>query len=91
MGYRISFEYLRTAPTKVCKKGHPIGVACAVEVDSIEDVYIGYSYCHPKDQFNKITGRKMALTRAIEDLPREERREIWEVYHGSGRSIPSDR
>lgn len=36
--------------------------------------------CHPSDQFNKAKGRKLSLARAIEELPREERRQIWAAY-----------
>ena len=36
--------------------------------------------CHPNDQFNKAKGRKLALARAIESLPRAERKQIWAAY-----------
>lgn len=35
-----------------------------------------------KDQFNKETGRKIALTRALASLPKEDRRLAWEAYFG---------
>jgi len=44
----------------------------------------GEAECCALDNFNKETGRKIALSRAIEQLalPKEERREIWTQYHG---------
>ena len=54
--------------------------------------YIATSLCHPKDQFTKKTGRKVALARLLEwmshnrfDLTEEDRREIWELYFASHR------
>ena len=38
------------------------------------------AYCNPSDQFNKAKGRKLALARAIESLPRAERGQIWAAY-----------
>ena len=81
--YRISFEYIRKEdPKGISKKGFPIGVCCAVEIENDENLYLGYSYCNPLDQFNRVTGRKLALTRAIEEFPRHVRREIWNRYQG---------
>jgi hypothetical protein len=40
----------------------------------------GYAWCHPQDQFCKKTGRKIALARALRDLPRWARKRIWEEY-----------
>lgn len=83
MGYRISFEYMRREdPKGISKKGFPHGVICAVEIDGDENIYLGYSYCNPLDQFNRVTGRKLALTRAIEEMPRDERKAIWDAYFG---------
>jgi hypothetical protein len=40
----------------------------------------GSAFTHPNDQFNKAVGRKIALKRALESLPRERRTLIWEAY-----------
>ena len=40
----------------------------------------GEAHCNPSDQFNKAKGRKLALARAIESLPRAERKQIWAAY-----------
>ena len=40
----------------------------------------GRAFCNPSDQFNKAKGRKLALARAIESLPRAERGQIWAAY-----------
>lgn len=43
-------------------------------------LYSGLAVCSKRDNFNKETGRKLALTRAIERLSREERAAIWSTY-----------
>jgi len=58
---------------------------CTVKIGTKEDPQgelIGESYCSTLDVFNKEKGRKIALSRAIEALPREKRRVIWEAYFG---------
>lgn len=40
----------------------------------------GEAYCSTMDTFNKEIGRKVSLARAVQPLPREERRAIWEAY-----------
>ena len=40
----------------------------------------GRAFCNPSDQFNKAKGRKLSLARAIECLPRAERKQIWAAY-----------
>lgn len=36
--------------------------------------------CHPMDQFNRSTGRKIALTKVIATWPRGVRRLVWDAY-----------
>ena len=38
--------------------------------------------CHPKDQFSRAEGRKIALTKVIASFPREIRRMVWAEYWG---------
>jgi hypothetical protein len=40
----------------------------------------GSAFCDPRDQFNKETGRKIALTRAVQNLDKNERKIIWTGY-----------
>lgn len=47
----------------------------------VVEVYRGHAYCHSKDNFCKSTGRKIALTRALQhNFNRNERRQIWQQY-----------
>lgn len=41
----------------------------------------GESTCHPRDNFSKSTGRKIALAYAIVDFDRNLRKAIWQEYH----------
>jgi hypothetical protein len=36
--------------------------------------------CSPKDQYNKETGRKVSLTRALQGWSRADRAKIWKAY-----------
>ncbi len=49
-------------------------------------VSIGYAKCHPKDNFNKETGRQLSLKKALEDgdFSKEERTEFWNAYRNWG-------
>jgi hypothetical protein len=40
----------------------------------------GVAHCAPQDGFNKSTGRKIALARALKDVPRDTRRQLWASY-----------
>lgn len=64
----------------------PYGTNCDIFFSDTETnegivVFTGTALLHPKDNFNKAIGRKISLTRAIEDLPKTVRTQIWEKYH----------
>ena len=40
----------------------------------------GKSDCSPRDIFCKSTGRKVSLSKAIKNLPKQQRRAIWNAY-----------
>ena len=41
----------------------------------------GLASCSPRDQFNKNTGRKIALSRALDEIfTRDERQLFWDAY-----------
>lgn len=52
---------------------------CLVDVPTI-GIHSGYSECSVHDVFRKAIGRKVALTRAIADLPRITRKMVWDDY-----------
>lgn len=39
-----------------------------------------YASCHPKDQFCKEIGRKLALTKTIQEFSRDFRTKVWDAY-----------
>lgn len=54
----------------------------AIFVDSGDVIiWTGKATCSPTDRFERAIGRKIALQRAIAELPRETRRSIWIQYH----------
>lgn len=53
---------------------------CVGIVTAPDCFYQGIAKCNPCDQFSKKVGRRMALTRALEPLPRSLRAQIWEAY-----------
>lgn len=55
-------------------------VCLAEDIASGELILEGEAYCSPNDNFDKATGRKVSLSRAIEGLSKDKRTEIWYVY-----------
>jgi len=55
---------------------------CSVEKLDDENVTVAIAECSAKDHFNKDTGRKLSLLRALQNanVPKKERKEIWEAY-----------
>ncbi len=41
----------------------------------------GVATCHPRDNFSKSIGRKLALADALKDFGRGLRKNIWQEYH----------
>ena len=42
--------------------------ACIRRIDTDETVAVGFSHCHPKDNFSYAIGRDIAIGRALKDL-----------------------
>ena len=55
----------------------------------VDYVWVGVTECSPKDTYNKILGRKIALSRAMEnaDFPKEVRTKIWNALKERGMSL----
>ena len=66
--------------------GHPTYTLCRILVG---DRYLtnGAARCSASDQFCRATGRKLALTRAVAELPKHVRKAIWEGYWRATRGI----
>lgn len=56
--------------------------SCTVKIGEKERprVLSGEAFCSVKDTFCKEKGRKISLSRAIKNLPRWQRREVWWAY-----------
>lgn len=54
----------------------------APDGDSLGLLSVDYAYCHTNDNFCRATGRKIALTRALDGLKldKETRQKIWKTY-----------
>jgi hypothetical protein len=86
--YKISFYYDRDHIVGVTKgKGIPVGTHAEV-VTPLGEVLVGSAWCHEEDNPVKEVGRKIALTRAVESLPFEERRKVWITYFSRGAALP---
>lgn len=74
--WRVVFEYERDPA------GHPHSTQCSILDNEDNEIGYGAAWCHPKDQFNKDVGRKMALSQALKaaafDL--ETRKMFWDSY-----------
>ena len=62
--------------------GSRMTVCELVGVEGKEYKILSYAqaYCHPKDNFNKEFGRRTALKRCVETLPKSDRKIVWEAY-----------
>jgi len=73
----FSLKFTHSAPfSGMCRE-----TTCTLYADEIV-IGTGFSVCAPGDNFNKGTGRKIALTRALDDaeLNRAARAEVWDLY-----------
>lgn len=68
--YKVEFDYER-------EKGE---THCSVLYENDRQKAHGIAKCSSKDQFNKNTGRKVALTNAIKSFRKEARQQFWEGY-----------
>ena len=79
--YKIEFEYDREmALIKGKPSNRPIITRAAVLLKGHIVGKIGHAVCHDLDNPVKEVGRKLALARAIHDLPLEERKIVWKEY-----------
>jgi hypothetical protein len=70
---QIQFHYLNNRQ----------GIACHLRDADGNYIGAGFAYRNPKDRPCKETGRKLALTRALDDagFGRESRARVWAAYH----------
>lgn len=63
----------------------PFQTFCTIRFADGETLWAGAT-CHEDDNFNKSKGRAVSLARALQSLPRAQRKEIWTKYmHGRKR------
>ena len=73
--YKIDFTYEREPYTN-----KPLNTICLVWEEDNTVPLTGMASLHPMDNPVKEVGRKLALARAINLLPLEERKKVWQVY-----------
>uniref|UniRef100_A0A6M3IK71 Uncharacterized protein n=1 Tax=viral metagenome TaxID=1070528 RepID=A0A6M3IK71_9ZZZZ len=85
--YGVKFGHLQLGPEQQIYSPIPSGkqvrartFVAVVRQDTMCDVGHGIANCSVGDAFCKETGRKLALTRALRDLPKPVRKAIWEAY-----------
>ena len=62
---------------------HPTATTCFIlDKETNEEVTRGVAKCNPADRFEYEKGRKIALTRALQDAnaTRSERGDVWAAY-----------
>jgi hypothetical protein len=79
--FKVEFNYPDYGEFDVFGHKLPKETHCRVLDDFGDVVAHGYAICSHRDQFNKNTGRKLALSRALSDVfTREERQLFWDAY-----------
>jgi hypothetical protein len=79
--YRISFAHDSKERKSFCNIDEIKGEGESREFNTVS---IGTAICGPKDNFNRIVGRKVAFTRAVSIFTKEEREAFWNIYKDSG-------
>jgi hypothetical protein len=78
---KISFEHFPYREFWLDCKPIPAKTFCIIEDENSELVSEGHATCSFKDNFNRNTGRKIALMRALQNcLPKEKRKPVWDAY-----------
>jgi hypothetical protein len=84
-GYDEVFRFGFQHNVETSEEGRPYGsTECFIERLNTQGnwnvIRYGKARCSKEDMFHKPTGRKIALTRAVEPLAREIRSKIWRIY-----------
>lgn len=89
--YSFKFYHKNDQPTsgsKLSLKVEPAplerATTCIIFNEDGVEVNSGTANVHPKDNFNKEKGRQIALGRAISNMDKEYRTQIWEEYRTWG-------
>ena len=78
--YRVSFNHTHFDPNFDLFRGY---THCFISKDDKAE-FMGVAWCSTQDQFNKATGRKVALTRALKPFDKETRTRFWNAYWEAG-------
>lgn len=83
----VDIRFFYTETKGKSKKQARRNVACLVDFDGV--LTAGYSTCHPLDNFNKSTGRRLSLLDALYNLPRVDKQMIVDAWmHRPGKKVP---
>lgn len=83
--YRVYWQHsLPSSTNPKLSKVEPFkagGTTCTIEEWGTYEVFCnGHAYCAKGDNFNKSKGRIVSLTKAIKHLPKDVRKQFWDVY-----------
>lgn len=82
MRLHFKFDYEEKRDRNGCFTRHPFAVTCKILDDAGFVIGEGHSMCNPADQFIRKVGKKIALTRAVDDaggrLTYDDRVALWE-------------
>jgi len=82
--YIVSWSHIRNRDEimNLCcsEKYSAVTVCNIIPVANEEASEQGYAFCVEGDIFNKETGRKISLTRALKGLPKDFRTFVWKTY-----------
>lgn len=78
---RIEVPFTEAVIATIMRVEVPEGEAAQKPIVTV--VARGLAYCAPADRYDRETGRKLALTRALfrDRFPKDVRRSIWNTYH----------
>ena len=53
---------------------------CIIKRDDNPEEIHGVAICSKQDQFNRELGRKISLSRALKQIPKDKRKPFWEYF-----------
>lgn len=80
-GFNVKFEYT-TEWSGIAQKDVKV-TTCTITREGSNIHYTGKAIPSGKDNFCRDTGRKIALKRAVQSLPKKDRSAIWGDYRNS--------
>lgn len=80
----VTVQFGVNVPKRTNIRGQVLTPTGCIVTSTKHGLGFGRADCSPCDEFNTDTGRKLALTRAVQHFPEEVRQAVWDVAFQGG-------